>query len=170
VSKNSAFIEAYRTVRRDVERFAMFLERDRDKAADLVQSSLYGAYRSWSSIATAPALKAYCITAVLRAHRKNARSDERFVRDTLDEIIVPGNLSPEEATDVQLIRDAIARLPDAERVPLILAELEGWALADIAAELSIGLSAVKMRVKRGRDHLKVLLRENLDYVEKNSHE
>ena len=91
------------------------------------------------------------------------------MRDSLDEIVVLGHLSPEDATDVQLVRDAIAQLPDAERIPLILAELEGWPLADIAAELDLGLSAVKMRVKRGRDHLKTLLQERLEYEEKDRH-
>lgn len=170
MSRNNEFIEAYRTVRRDVERFAMFLERDRDKAADHVQSALYGALRAWSSIATPPALKAYCICAVLRAHRNSARYDERFVRDSLDEIVVLDHISPEDATDVQLVRDAIARLPDVERIALILAEIEGWPLADIAAELDLGLSAVKMRVKRGRDHLKALLQESLAHEEKDCHE
>ena len=169
MSRNTEFIEAYRTVRRDVERFAMFLERDRDKAADHVQSALYGAIRTWASIASAPALKAYCISAILRAHRNSSRQEERLVRDSLDELVVLGHLSPEDATDVELVRDAIARLPDAERIPLILAELEGWPLADIAAELELGLSAVKMRVKRGRDHLKVLLQERLEYEEKDRH-
>ena len=147
----------------------MFLARDRDRASDLVHGALYGALRSWTSINAPEALKAYCITAVLRAHRNDARRDERFVRDTLDEIVVPSQLSPEDATDVQLLRDAIAQLPDTERIPLILAELEGWPLADVAAELGIGLSAVKMRVKRGRDHLKALFEESVDNEETNRH-
>ena len=169
MSRNNEFIEAYRTIRRDVERFAMFLERDRDKAADHVQSALYAALRSWVRIATPQALKAYCITAILRAHRHSTRHDERFVRDSLDEIVVVGHISPEDATDVQLVRDAIAQLPDVERIPLVLAEIEGWPLADIAAELDLGLSAVKMRVKRGRDHLKALLQESLEHEEKKRH-
>lgn len=138
----------------------MFLERDRDRATDLVYDAVHNALRSWSKIGTAEAMRAYCITAVLRAHRNAKRREERFVRGALDELIAPSHLSPEDATDMQLVRDAIAELPDIERIALVLAEIEGWALSDIATELGIGLSAVKMRIKRGRDRLRSLLQDD----------
>lgn len=159
MSTHEPFLEAFHSVQRDVERFALFLERDRDRAKDLVCEAVYSALRAWKKIGTSEALRAYCITAVLRAHRNGARREERFVRGTLDELVAPSYLSPEEVTDVQLVRDAIAQLPDLERIAVVLAEIEGWPLQDIASELGIGLSAVKMRVKRGRDRLRTLLRE-----------
>ena len=88
----------------------MFLERDRDRAKDLVCDAVYGALRAWKKIGTPEALRAYCITAILRAHRNSTRSNDRFVRGTLDELVAPSHLSPEELTDVQIVRDAIAAL------------------------------------------------------------
>ncbi|MBK6290880.1 MAG: hypothetical protein IPF59_03870 [Ignavibacteria bacterium] len=70
---------------------------------------------------------------------------------------------------MRIVRDAIAMLPDAERIPFVLAEVEGWPLADIAKELNIGLSAVKMRVKRGRDKLIALLQEKPMVTEETPH-
>jgi RNA polymerase sigma-70 factor (ECF subfamily) len=159
VNTHDHFVEAYRAIRTDVERFALFLERDRDRATDLVYDAIDNALRAWSRIGTAEALRAYCITAVLRAHRNGKRREERFVRGCLDDLVAPSHLSPEEATDVQLVRDAIAQLPDIERIALVLAEIEGWPLNDIATELGIGLSAVKMRIKRGRDRLRIVMQE-----------
>lgn len=138
----------------------MFLERDRDRAKDLVCDAVYGALRAWKKIGSPEALRAYCITAILRAHRNSTRRNDRFVRGTLDELVAPSHLSPEEQTDVQIVRDAIAELPEIERIALVLAEIEGWPLNDIANELGIGLSAVKMRIKRGRDRLRRLLQDD----------
>lgn len=157
VSNNDQFLEAYRAVRREVERFALFVERDRDNAADLLHNALVSALRAWSRIGDAPLLKSYLISSMLRMHRRGKKHAERFEISEMDSLVAPDALSPEVAADMRLIRDAIAMLPDAERIPFILAEVEGWPLAEIAKELNIGLSAVKMRVKRGRDRLRVLL-------------
>jgi len=42
-------------------------------------------------------------------------------------------------------------MPETLRVPLLLRDLDGLEYAEIAERLGIGLSAVKMRIKRGRE-------------------
>jgi len=168
VSNNDQFLEAYRAVRREVERFALFVERDRDNAADLLHDALVSALRAWSRIGEAPLLKSYLISSMLRMHRRGKKRTERFESAEMDSLIAPDALSPEDATDMRIVRDAIARLPDAERIPFVLAEIEGWPLAEIATELNIGLSAVKMRVKRSRDKLIAMLQEHPTVTEETS--
>jgi RNA polymerase sigma-70 factor (ECF subfamily) len=61
-------------------------------------------------------------------------------------------------------RDRIARvldaLADTLRVPLIMRDMDGYSYQEIADELGIGLSAVKMRIKRARQDFRALyLRE-----------
>ena len=51
----------------------------------------------------------------------------------------------------QRIRATLDSLPDSTRIPLILRDMDGLSYQDIAEELSVGLSAAKMRVKRGRE-------------------
>ncbi len=169
VSNNDQFLEAYRAVRREVERFALFVERDRDNAADLLHNALVSALRAWGRIGDAPSLKSYLISSMLRMHRRGKRHAERFEISEMDSLVAPDALSPEAAADMRIVRDAIAMLPDAERIPFVLAEVEGWPLADIAKELNIGLSAVKMRVKRGRDKLIALLQEKPMVTEETPH-
>ena len=159
MSNHEQFLEAYRAIRREVERFALFVERDRDNAADLLHDALVSALRAWIRIGTAPLLKSYLITAILRLHRRNRDHSARFEYVELDALVGPNSLSPEDATDMRIVRDAIATLPESERIAFVLAEVEGWPLSDIATELNIGLSAVKMRIKRGRDKLMMMLRE-----------
>jgi RNA polymerase sigma-70 factor, ECF subfamily len=48
------------------------------------------------------------------------------------------------------------RLSDTVRVPLVLCDADGLSYEEIAAQLGIGLSAVKMRIKRGREEFRRL--------------
>jgi RNA polymerase sigma-70 factor (ECF subfamily) len=45
------------------------------------------------------------------------------------------------------------------RVPLVLRDMDGLSYEEIAEELGIGLSAVKMRIKRGREEFRRLFSE-----------
>ncbi len=45
------------------------------------------------------------------------------------------------------------------RIPLILRDMDGLAYDEIADELGVGLSAVKMRIKRGREEFRRLFAE-----------
>ena len=46
------------------------------------------------------------------------------------------------------------------RIPLVLRDMDGLAYEEIAEELGIGLSAVKMRIKRGREEFRRLMEED----------
>lgn len=54
----------------------------------------------------------------------------------------------------QMIAAALDRLPETVRVPLVMSDLDEMSYQDIADELGIGLSAVKMRIKRGREQFR----------------
>lgn len=45
------------------------------------------------------------------------------------------------------------------RIPLVLRDMDGMAYDEIAAELGIGMSAVKMRIKRGREEFRARFAE-----------
>ncbi len=57
------------------------------------------------------------------------------------------------------VLDALERLPEKSRTVVILHYLEGYSVEETAKMLRIGASAVKMRLKRGREELKSLLKE-----------
>ncbi len=47
-------------------------------------------------------------------------------------------------------------LSDSIRLPLLLRDLDGLSYQEIADELGVGLSAVKMRIKRGREEFRAM--------------
>lgn len=53
--------------------------------------------------------------------------------------------------DRQLIREVLDGLPDTLRLPLVMRDVDGLAYEEIADSLTLSLSAVKMRIKRGRE-------------------
>ena len=56
------------------------------------------------------------------------------------------------------VRDAVAALPEDLRLPLVLAEYEGRAQAEIAEILDCSIKAVEMRIYRARKQLREQLR------------
>jgi len=60
------------------------------------------------------------------------------------------------------VRDAVAALPEELRLPLVLAEYEGRAQAEIAEILDCSIKAVEMRIYRARKQLREQLRSVLE--------
>ena len=57
------------------------------------------------------------------------------------------------------VMDVLQKLPEEYRLPLVLHYFEELKIEEIASALQIGASAVKMRLKRGREMLKKELEE-----------
>lgn len=57
------------------------------------------------------------------------------------------------------IRHALAELPDAQREAFLLHHVEGLPYEEIAEVSGVGVSALKMRVKRACDYLRGRLQE-----------
>ncbi|MCC6589543.1 MAG: RNA polymerase sigma factor [Bryobacterales bacterium] len=54
----------------------------------------------------------------------------------------------------QRIADILNSMPATLRIPLIMCDMDDHSYDEIAAALGIGLSAVKMRIKRGREYFR----------------
>lgn len=77
------------------------------------------------------------------------------------EILPDSRPSPREALEsaerAEVVRRAVARLPEELRLPLILAEYEEKSHAEIAAILDCSAKAVEMRIYRARQQLRAPL-------------
>jgi RNA polymerase sigma-70 factor (ECF subfamily) len=60
------------------------------------------------------------------------------------------------------VEQALQKLPDAQRVPLVLYHLEGLSYEEIAAKLRVSLGKVKTDIFRGREALRKRLATKLD--------
>jgi RNA polymerase sigma-70 factor (ECF subfamily) len=136
----------------DLYRFAYWLARDRWRAEDLVQETLARAWRNWSALRDAGALKAWLFTIL---HREFARSVARV--EPTEELDGDGAWEPaldaDPARGIDL-RTALRGLPDASREALLLQVLGGFSCAEIAAMLESSEGAVMTRLTRARQVLR----------------
>ncbi len=77
-----------------------------------------------------------------------------------------GPVDPEEAAVAderrRAVLGALRTLPAEQRAALVLVDMEGYSVAEVAAILDCAEGTVKSRCSRGRDRLAVLLRDHLD--------
>lgn len=159
-----AFTEIVRRHRDRLWAVALRTLGDREEAADAVQDALVSAYRSADRFRGESAVTTWLHRIVVnacldRARRRHARpsvplpdhDSELGIRRTADS-------SDESGLDTALtVQAALARLPWEQRVPLVLLDMQGYSVAEIAAMLGIAEGTVKSRCARGRARLAVIL-------------
>lgn len=67
---------------------------------------------------------------------------------------VSADAETEALSTQELVQQILASLPDTLRIPLTMCDLDGHSYQEIAETLGIGLSATKMRIKRGREEFR----------------
>lgn len=142
----------------DMYRYAAWLCRDKTIAEDVVQESLLRAWKSLDALRDDGASKQWLLTIV---RRENARYFERRRLETVD----VDDLTPSqeailaESPDDQLdnLREAIYRLEDDYREPLVLQVLMGYSTNEIAEQMGLKQGAVLTRLHRARLKLKDLV-------------
>ncbi len=68
--------------------------------------------------------------------------------------VVPPDQAYEDKERDEMVRRAVAALPDKQRVPLVLHKYDGFTASEIAEILSIPLTAVEARLRRAKSVLK----------------
>ncbi len=68
----------------------------------------------------------------------------------------------ERQPDRQRIGEVLDLMSETLRIPLVMRDMDDLSYQEIAAELGIGLSAVKMRIKRGREEFRRLYVQLVD--------
>lgn len=95
---------------------------------------------------------------LLRRHKVR----EYVPLDDMAEILAdPGSGHQQNALDVM---HCLAKLPEKNKAAIVLHYLEGLSVEETAKALGISLSAAKMRLNRGRDALKELMRPEETHV------
>jgi RNA polymerase sigma-70 factor (ECF subfamily) len=139
----------------DMFRYAAWLCRDRSIAEEVVQEALLRAWKSLDALRDAAAAKQWLLTIV---RRENARYFERRRLETvdIDNLTASQAALLAEAPDEELndLREAIYRLEDDYREPLVLQVLMGYSTNEIAELMGLKQGAVLTRLHRARLKLK----------------
>ena len=156
------FDELVGVFHQDMYRYAAWLSRDRTIAEDVVQEALLRAWKSLDALRDDGAAKHWLLTIV---RRENARYFERRRLETVD----VDNLTPSQEAllastpddTVDDMREAIYRLDDDYREPLVLQVLMGYSTNEIAELMGLKQGAVLTRLHRARHKLKDEMQEEI---------
>ena len=157
---------------RYVYSIAMTITKDPADAADLTQDALIRFIRAIGSYRGETKLSTWLYRLVVnlgidRMRRRGApqiRLDDEGVDvdvvsdDPIDDVAAVA----ERAEEAQIVRAAVAKLPDAQRLALTLHYFEDQRYEDIAEVMGVPLNTVKSHIRRGKERLAVLLRPKLD--------
>jgi RNA polymerase sigma-70 factor (ECF subfamily) len=132
---------------------------DREEAADALQDALLSAYRSAASFRGEARVTTWLHRVVVNACLDRVRRSK--VRATVPmpegrEAVDPRNRLDERETALE-IEAALALLPDEQRVALVLVDVHGMPVDDVAAVLGVPTGTVKSRCSRGRARLALQL-------------
>ena len=159
---------------------ALRMTRNQADAEDLVQEAYLRAYRGFEGFTEGTNLRAWLFRILTNAYiniyrakqRRPQESDLSDIEDlylyrrlgSLDAVL--GNRSAEDQlmdmlTDDE-VKEALEALPENFRLPVLLADVEGFAYKEIAEMLDIPIGTVMSRLHRGR---KAMQKRLMDYAQ-----
>ena len=136
------------------------MTRNAADAEDLVQETLYRAFRSFDRFQAGTNIRAWLHTILQRVRTDALRRAGRRPRtEELDEEGVPAVPAPQEALvwGSEEVESALGRVPEVFRVALLLRDVEEMSYAEIAAALQVPQGTVMSRIHRGRALLRAAL-------------
>ena len=167
-----AFAELFRRHRDRLWAVALRTIGDREEAADALQDALLSAHRSAARFRGEAAVTTWLHRIVVNACLDRIRRHRAHPTVPLpdgsrpDPGAGPGSrttagvepAAPAVDHDTALVvRQALAQLPSEQRVSIVLVDLEGYPVAEVAAMLGVAEGTVKSRCFRARARLAVLL-------------
>lgn len=156
---------------------AVRMTRSKADAEDLVQETYLRAYRGYSNFTEGTNLRAWLFRILTNTFINSYRAKQRRVQETeLDDVedlylykrisgIDVASRSAEDTlfelfTDDE-VKAALEALPEAFRMPVLLADVEDFSYKEIAEMLDIPIGTVMSRLHRGR---KAMQKALIDYA------
>ena len=151
--EREAFARIVERYQHRVFQLALTRMRNRQDADDLAQETFLQAYRKLHSFDQRYSFKTWLFTICANLGKNHLRGLARRREVHHPDMESSSTVSGDGHLFRIDLRDALHKIPEAIRVPLVLKHVEGFSYEEIAFTMKIGLSAAKMRVKRGRDQL-----------------
>jgi RNA polymerase sigma-70 factor (ECF subfamily) len=166
-----AFAELFRRHRDRLWAVALRTIGDREEAADALQDALLSAHRSAARFRGDAAVTTWLHRIVVNACLDRIRRHRAHPTVPLPDGSRPdpgagpsartGGVEPAapvvDHDTALVVRQALAQLPTEQRVSIVLVDLEGYPVAEVAAMLGVAEGTVKSRCFRARGRLAVLL-------------
>ncbi len=172
-----AFNRLVRTYERQAYAVALRLMRRPEPAEDATQDAFIQAYRALDTF-RGGSFRAWLMRIVTNRCYDVLRSATRRAADSLDDQMFEAEphwssiAAPDDpvgrATQAELgrlLEGALARLPNDQRLAVILCDVQGYAYEEAAEIMGVALGTVKSRLSRARSAVRAVIREQEQFAE-----
>lgn len=169
MNDNQNFEQFMRNYQNMVFSTAIRLLASEAEAQDISQEVFLKAFERFGELQSSPTVGGWlktvttnmCLNHLTRYRKRWTFFSELFANDAEEDQPAFDIPAPEltgeflnEADQRKILEEALAKLPPAQRVPLVLYHFENQSYEEIASSLKISLSKVKTDIFRGREALK----------------
>ena len=149
------FEQAIRRLQARMYRTAVSILWNDEDAADAIQEAVLRAWQKQRMLRSAGAFDVWLMRILINECR-NIQRRNRFRQSVPLEESLAGAV--DEPPD-RALQEALRRLPEKLRTPLLLHHLDGFSVAEVARMLRVKESTARGRIYEGRKRLKALLEE-----------
>ena len=109
----------------------------------------------------------HCLNYLKRREGKEMLSADVDAIQALDQLHIQPNVDRklESMEDAKRIEDVLTAMPATLRIPLIMRDMDELSYEEISTALGVGLSAIKMRIRRAREYFRRLYQTEREFVE-----
>lgn len=140
---------------------ALRVVRNTTLAQDIAQEAFVRAHRGLANFKGESQVRSWLYRIATNLALNAVQRRKEYPSETLPEPPAPSG--PERQTELQALRtaleDAIATLPEDQRVPLVMREYGGLSYQEIAEETGLPLNTVRTRILRARRALRSKLED-----------
>lgn len=162
MKKQDKFLELLGPVKENLERFCLGLARNREDAKDLFAETILLAYEALGTLENEKAFLSFLFSIASRTYSRGKKRQAKFIKYKPEQAdrLFSYEIQPDGITDIQILHEAINKLPDKYREALILFEFHGFSQKEIAEINYTGVSNIKVRLFRAKKKLSKLLGAN----------
>lgn len=157
--KQEKFIGLLEGVNDSLFMYARALESSVEDTEDLVNDTILACYEKFDTIKDYSGFKGYIFKTARSIFRQKYRRSWLFGKfdEQKAENMTSNDFRPDLPVDIQILYNALDTLPQKQKEAVVLFEISGFSLFEIKELQGGTLSAVKSRVKRGREKLTDIL-------------
>ena len=166
MTQQQHFMDLYNPVSKRISAYCRAITRNKAEAEDLLHDTLLTAFEKLNDLRNDTAFPAFLFSVAYNIYSKQLRR-QKF-RENYNEqsalIISTKEATPELVTELTIILEKMKQLPTLQYEALMLFHLSDLPIEEIQKIQGGSVSAIKQRIKRGRDNLLKLLNENERHI------
>lgn len=164
IKRQNNFLNLYEPIHDKFDRFCRARAYGEMDAQDLMNETLMVAFEKLDELKSDKAFFSFLCGISIRILSNAARKKQASFKDLgAAENLYDQTSETEKNFEVEMLHKCLSKLPDIQRECIILFEISGFSINEIATIQNSSISAIKQRLKRGRERLEEILKFEVSY-------